>query len=305
MYNIITNKKEPNNLALENINLEEELKSKGIVPLYNKVQSIFKPSVINKTFYDNTDNFKLLLNNLDNNNQKLEVSRIFLKSIYHLFAEYNSLDSNFIKNSMKTLKEINVLSQKDIENHLIDYLVYSPARGNGMGNGLLASICLAYHNDNMYETFEMYKNIANNIGFRYKEDFNLSQVLNLKSFGEEVYFLRDNIYKEKEYIEVKVGDDEYLIKVKPDDVEKLKELLKDVNNTSNHTLLNQMLDKLNEHYKFEPKLPYVESNEKLTTKLISFSIIKEDIDYNVIEKMLYDFKNKDNEKLLNDFMSKF
>lgn len=305
MYSIITNKRKPNNLELENINLEEEFKSKGTIPLYNEVQLIFKPSVVNKTFYDNTDNFKLLLNNLDNDQQKTKVSKIFLKSIYNLFAKYNSLDSSFIEDSMQTLKDTNILSQTDIENYLIDYLIDNPRRGNGMGNGLLAAICLAYHNDNMYETFEMYKNIANNIGFKYKEDFNLSQVLNLKSFGEEVYFLRDNIYKDKEYIEVKVGDDEYLIKVKSDDVEKLKELLKDVNNTSNHTLLNQMLNELNKHYNFNPKLPIVENNEKLKLEFTSIYLIKKDIDYNAIEKMLYDFKNKDNDKVMKDFMRKF
>ena len=41
MYNIITNKRKPNNLELEGINLEEEFKSKGIITLYNKVQLIF------------------------------------------------------------------------------------------------------------------------------------------------------------------------------------------------------------------------------------------------------------------------
>ena len=305
MYNIITNKRKPNNLELEGINLEEEFKSKGIITLYNKVQLIFVPSVLNKTFFDNTDNFKLLLNNLEKNEDKIKASKNYLKHVYNLFTKYNSLDENFISNAMKTIKETKILSQEDIENHLIDYINFSHPRYNGIVDGLLSSFCLAYH-DNMNDTFKMYKNIVNNISFKYKEDWNLSRVLKLKPFQDEAYFLAKNIYKEKKYINVNVGDDKYLIKIKKDvNLNKLELLLNEVNKTSNNQLLNQMLNELNKHYNFNPKLPTVENNEKLKLEFTSIYLIKKDIDYNAIEKMLYDFKNKDNDKVMKDFMSKF
>ncbi len=305
MYNIITNKRKPNNLELESINLEEEFKSKGITTLYNQVQLIFIPTVLNKTFFDNTDNFKLLLNNLEKNEDKIKVSKNYLKQIYNLFSEYNSLNETFINNAMKTIKETKILSQEDIENHLINHILISHPRNNGIGNGLLPSFCLAYH-DNMNDTFKMYKNIVNNISFNYKEDWNLSRVLKLKPFQDEAYFLAKNIYKEKKYINVNVGDDKYLIKIKKDvNLNKLEILLNEVNKTSNNILLNQMLNELNKHYNFNPKLPTVENNEKLKLEFTSTYLIKKDIDYNAIEKMLYDVKNKDNDKTIKDFMSKF
>ena len=81
--------------------------------------------------------------------------------------------------------------------------------------------------------------------------------------------------------------------------------MNEVNKTSNNILLNQTLNELNKHYNFNPKLPTVENNEKLKLEFTSIYLIKKDIDYNEIEKMLYDFKNKDNDKTMKDFMSKF
>ncbi len=43
-----------------------------------------------------------------------------------------------------------------------------------------------------------------------------------------------------------------------------------------------MLNELNKHYNFNPKLPTVENNEKLKLEFTSIYLIKKDIDYNAL-----------------------
>lgn len=279
------------------LNLNDLIKENGVFKIYNNfgIRDAFVPVVVDRTLYNNSDNFSILYNNIEKDSEKLKLNEIYLFKTFDIIS-YNNTNVKLMKQTFDLIKQN--INNDDI----IDYFkVYFDGKenkhglGSGFGNGLLYIVSLSLENDKE-KAFEIYKELFNFCEFRYKEDFNLAYFCDIKPFTELNYKLVAEIYDEEKKAIFTINGEQQLININDksnEDISKIKIILEDIRKETNVSNLEYKINKLNEVFGFDFIIP----NETIYTiggGVSEIVKIKENITYKDIDNIIENFNNNKN-----------
>lgn len=287
--------------------LNDLIEENGALKTYNSlnIKQAFIPVVFDRTLYDNENNYKKLYAKLENNRDKEKISEIYLLNIFNVIS-YNHTNVKLIKPLFDFISQY--IDKNTIVENFKEYLDNKPSKTgikSGMGNGLLHIVASSLY-DEKEKAFEVYKEMFNYCDFKYKEEYNLAEFLDIDTFGDLNKTIKDKIYEKQENLIFTINGVQQIFDLKDkseDDITQLKKLMENIINEKNMNLLLYKIEKINEAYNLLLEIP---ENEKIYTLgggISEKTTIKEDLKYSDIQKIIDEFnidKNIDEfEKLLN------
>lgn len=295
-----------NQLFTEVFDLNDLIKENGAIKTYNSlnIKNAFIPVIVDRTLYENKNNFSKLYDAFEKDVDKKRISQIYLFNIFDIIS-YNHTNVDLVKPFFDFISKY--IDKDTIVENFKGYLDNKPSKTgmkSGMGNGLLHIVASSLY-DEKEKAFEVYKEIFNFCDFRYKEDFNIGKFLDIEPFGDLNRKIINEIYEKQENLIFTINGVQQIFDLKDkseDDIKQLKKLMENIINEKNVELLLYKVEKINELYDLSLEV----SDEKIYALGGGISekvTIKDDFKYSDIEKIINEFNNNKNidefEKLLN------
>lgn len=295
-----------NQLFTEVFDLNDLIKENGAIKTYNSlnIKNAFIPIIVDRTLYGNKNNFSKLYDGLEKNIDKKRISEIYLFNIFDIIS-YNHTNVDLVKPLFDFMSKY--IDKDTIVENFKGYLDNKPSKTgmkSGMGNGLLHIVASSLY-DEKEKAFELYKEMFNYCDFKYKEEYNLAEFLDINTFGDLNKTIKDKIYEKQENLIFTINGVQQIFDLKDkseDDITQLKKLMENIINEKNMNLLLYKVEKINELYDLSLEV----SDEKIYALGGGISekvTIKDDFKYSDIEKIINEFNNNKNidefEKLLN------